>query len=255
MKKTTGPNQQHKKDREKLCSQEKKTEKHLIFTMLTNTYRINDNHLKEARLPLLSDETVVSNDPGDGQNAFQRYALSLGLTFGTFMQLSILGTNSLVHSLWGPETLHTTMGKIGLQILYSVVTSTMSLIVLALIHNLVSIAYQQSRTNKSEDAALQDLLRKLEGCFITGALSGVCAMAWITTNLIFVQRQLTVFPIIMTLMSYYAFFYYYHSINNDNHYKNPNYNNDDEDEQTTEEGLYHRQVARYWVGAHQDIPL
>jgi hypothetical protein len=43
---------------------------------------------------------------------------------------------------------------------------------------LVSIAYQQSRTNKSEDAALQDLLRKLEGHFITGALSGVW-MAWI----------------------------------------------------------------------------
>jgi hypothetical protein len=200
-------------------------------------------NLKEARLPLLmTDETDVASDPRDDQKAFQRYALSLGLMVGTFMQLSTLGANFLVHSLCSATTLHTTMGKIGLPLLYSAVTSTMALIVLALIRNVVSISYyQESRSKKAEDVALQDLLRKLEGSFVVGALSGVC-MAWVTTDLIFAQRQLTVVPIMLT-MKYYIFFYFYHSSNNPDNPDN-NDNNNHEAEQAAE-GLFIRSSGGY----------
>jgi hypothetical protein len=216
----------------------KKTKNHQRQTMSATTYQTNDNHLKEARLPLLmtDDETDVASDPRDDQNAFRRYALSLGLMVGTLMQLSILGANFLVISLWSPETLQTNMlGKIGLPILYSLVTPTMTLIALAYIRNLVSIAYQESRTKKkSEDASLQVLLQKLEGSFISGAISGIC-MVWVATPLTVVQRQLT------PLVSYCIFSWFCDSSNDDDS------NNDlEEDEHTTaEEGLYIRSSCGY----------
>jgi uncharacterized membrane protein len=198
--------------------------------MSTNN-RTHKSHLKEARLPLLTED--CANEHPDVES-IQDYAFSLGLLIGTFMQLTtLLGAKCLVISLWSQEGLHTKLEMIGLPLLYGFVMSTMVVVVLVCIRKLLLLLYYKSngRTKKSEDSQ-QDFLRKFERRFITGAICGAC-MASAATGLI---GSIIVYPIILTWLSCYVFFCCCDSGNIDD---------DEENEQTSEDGLHIRSSGGY----------
>jgi hypothetical protein len=171
--------------------------------MSTNTYRIHESHLKEARLPLLTVD--CANEHAVDVENIQAYAFIMGLLVGNFMHIStLLVAKFLVIPLLSQEGLHSEVETIGLPLLYGFGTSTMAVavavVVLVFMCKRVSSVYynlSNGRTQISEDS-LQDLLRKFECSFIKGVICGVC-MACSTTYLI-VEQQLAVVPIIFTLL-------------------------------------------------------
>jgi hypothetical protein len=200
--------------------------------MSTNIYPTHDSHLKEARLPLLTEDCATNEHP-DVEN-IQVYAfILLGLLVGTCMQLStILGAEFLVISVLSREGLPTLAERIVWSLLYGFGTSIMAVVVLVFMRKLVSSVYymRNGRTKISEDS-LQYLLRKYEYSIFMGALVGVGVASAATGRGI-------MFPLIFTWLSCYVFFCCFDSCN-DNH------DDDEENEQTYEEDFHTQSSGGY----------
>jgi hypothetical protein len=125
-----------------------------------------------TEVPLLQKQTRTM-----GQQVFTRFkatSLILGLLVGFFIQFSTLGANYLIISLWGADVMTTSQRDIVLfSLLWSFFTSTMAIVILAFLRNLVSASYD------GED--FDDMVLHMECRFIVGALVGVCS-AWAATD-------------------------------------------------------------------------
>lgn len=105
---------------------------------------------------------------------FKTSSLLLGLIVGFFIQFSTLGANYLVISMWGEDVVQTSQRDIVIfSLLWSLFTSTMAIVILAFLRNLVSASYH------GED--LEEMILHMECRFVVGALIGVCT-AWAATD-------------------------------------------------------------------------
>jgi hypothetical protein len=206
--------------------------------MSTNTYRIheeNESHLKEARLPLLTED-CANEHPPDVKKNIQEYAFGLGLLVGTFMQLSaLLVAKFLLIALLSQEGLHSSIVEtMGLPLLCGFGASTMAVVVVVLVFmckRVSSVMYDNMSnggTQISEDDSLQDLLRKFECSFIKGAICGVCMASGAATCLLV---SWIVFPLMLTWLSCFVFFCCCDSGNDDD-------KDDEENEKTSEEDFH-----------------
>jgi hypothetical protein len=184
----------------------------------------------ESNLPLLNAREEDSDK--DSEIISKRshtYSLGLGLTVGTFMQLSTLGAHFLVLSVLSVEFVEkNSIDTFVLPALYSHFMA-MALIVLGFLRNLLSMAYGSGRTtdrnqpqvrtanDDDNDNLLQVMLFQLESRFIMGALIGEC-FAWTATDLLLgMERQGTFAAeaLLLTLMYCYVFDRYSDASSND----------------------------------------
>jgi hypothetical protein len=184
----------------------------------------------ESNLPLLNEDSSVK-DSEIISKRFHAYSLGLGLTVGTFMQLSTLGAHFLVLSVLSVDFVkQNSIDTWVLPALYSFCTLAMALIVLGFLRNLLAMAYGSGRTTDRnqpqlraanddvDDNLLQDMLFQLESRFVMGALIGVC-LAWTVTDLLLdIERQVTfaAVALLLTVMSCYVFGYYSDASSDDN---------------------------------------
>ena len=132
----------------------------------------------EAAEPLIqSDEKKLD------ERIFSRFkmsALALGLLVGLFIQLSTLGANFLVISLWGEDILNKTRQDIvWFSLIWSFLTSAMAIVILAFLRGIVSLTYFSILKESSD--ILEEMVLHLECRFVVGALIGVC-VAWTVTD-------------------------------------------------------------------------
>ena len=122
--------------------------------------------------------------------AFQQFknsSLYLGLLVGFFIQASTLGANYLVISVSGEDAMTTSKHNIVLfSLFWSLFTSSLAIIILAFLRNLVRATYETDEDNNEDDSRndqLDDMILHMECRFVVGALVGVC-MAWALTDMI-----------------------------------------------------------------------
>lgn len=170
---------------------------------LTYVAVFDDNAMDE---PLLPKDNVndIEEDAGSRNNEttssswlfrrFQRSSLVLGLLMGFLIQFSTLGANSLAAVIWGKDVvLHSSarMDVLVFSTAWSVVTSVMAVIMLAVIRNLVSMTHRAFANDDNNTAStltinIDDWLMQLECRYVVGALVGVC-LAWSWTDLLLGQ--------------------------------------------------------------------
>jgi hypothetical protein len=123
--------------------------------------------------PLLEQEpSAVINDAVFFR--FKTSSLVLGLMVGFFIQFSTLGANYLALSYMGESILSVTQRDLILfSLFWSLLTSTMAILVLAFLRSLISSTYQ------GED--VEDIVLHMECRYVIGALIGVCT-AWAATD-------------------------------------------------------------------------
>jgi hypothetical protein len=127
----------------------------------------------KAEEPLL--EKPLTSFIGDEVFArFKTSSLVLGLMVGFFIQFSTLGANYLALSFMGESILSITQRDLILfSLFWSLLTSTMAILVLAFLRNLVFATYV------GED--IEDIILHMECRYVIGALIGVCS-AWAATD-------------------------------------------------------------------------
>jgi hypothetical protein len=126
---------------------------------------------------------------------FKRSSLFLGLMVGFFIQFSTLGANYLVISIWGEEVLSSSKQDIVIfSLLWSFFTSTMAIVILAFLRNLVSSTYSR------ESPELDDMILHMECSFVVGALVGVC-VAWAATDVILGMSAQIVYSLVTLVIA------------------------------------------------------
>ena len=121
--------------------------------------------------PLLEQPTEDKNMKRQ-LTRFRSSSLALGLIVGFFIQLFTLGSNYLIISMRGEDVMQTSQQDIIL-LLWSFFTSTMAIVILVFLRNLVCVA--------CEVDAYDEMIIQLECRFIVGALIGVFS-AWAATD-------------------------------------------------------------------------
>lgn len=128
----------------------------------------------KAEEPLLQKLTTTIGQVGQVFTCFRLSSLVLGLVVGCFIQMSTLGANYLIISIWGEDVILNGQRDIVIfSMLWSLVTSTTAIVILAFLRNIVSVSYD------GED--IEDVILKMECRFVVGALIGVCG-AWAATD-------------------------------------------------------------------------
>ena len=147
----------------------------------------HDNNMEE---PLIqqSPKTGEAEEQKDRQHASVKLSsLLLGLMVGFFIQFSTLGANYLVITLWGEDVMNTSKSDIILfSLLWSFFTSSMAIVILAFIRNLLSASYTGSD--------FDSVVMHMECRFVVGALIGVCS-AWAATDYILGMSQQIVYSV------------------------------------------------------------
>ena len=101
-------------------------------------------------------------------------SLLLGLLVGFFIQFSTLGANYLVVTVWGEDVLNTSKNEIiTISILWSLFTSSMAIVILAFLRNVILVSYR--------GVEMDHVVLHVECRFVVGALVGVCS-AWAFTD-------------------------------------------------------------------------
>ena len=138
----------------------------------------------KAEEPLLSKEeqcasaaTPNSTTTTIGIEVFTRFKSSsfiLGIIVGFFIQFSTLGANYLALSFMGEAILDVTQRDLILfSLIWSLITSTMAIAVLAFLRKLLFTMYI------GQD--IEDIVLHMECRYVVGALIGVCT-AWAATD-------------------------------------------------------------------------
>lgn len=113
----------------------------------------------------------------------------MGVLIGFLIQLSTLGANYMVMTMWEGDILNKSKTDITtFAVVWSFFTSAMAIIMLALLRNLVSIAYT-SVLKKSEDM-VEEMILHMECRFVVGALIGVCTAWAVTDALVGLETQI-----------------------------------------------------------------
>jgi hypothetical protein len=127
-----------------------------------------------------AEEPLLEKEPESTEceatfSRFHNCSLALGLLVGVFIQLSTLGANYLIISLWGEEFVAKVSQRdiVVFSLAWSLITSTMAMIVLAVVRNTFSAVYKGEQ--------FDDIILHLECRFVVGALIGVCT-AWAATD-------------------------------------------------------------------------
>ena len=152
------------------------------------TYDDSTNNTLEA--PLLeqrpSDEEEITQEEAQ-QTSIKISSLCLGLLVGFFIQFSTLGANYLVISLWGDDVLNTSKREIiVISLLWSFFTSSMAIVILAFLRNMVVASYR--------GADLDHVVLHVECRFVVGALVGVCS-AWAVTDYLLGMAQQIIYSV------------------------------------------------------------
>lgn len=114
-------------------------------------------------------------------------SLLLGLLVGFFIQFSTLGANYLVISIWGEDVMNTSKREIILfSLLWSFFTSSMAIVILAFLRNLLSASFYGND--------LDTVVLHMECRFVVGALVGVCS-AWAATDYVLGMSQQIVYSV------------------------------------------------------------
>ena len=132
----------------------------------------------KAEEPLLSkEEQCASSSPVIGAELFARFKSSsfvLGIVVGFFIQFSTLGANYLALTLMGEAILNVTQRELIIfSLIWSLLTSTMAIIVLAFLRKIIFTSYL------GKD--IEDIVLHMECRYVVGALIGVCT-AWAATD-------------------------------------------------------------------------
>jgi hypothetical protein len=136
----------------------------------------------EATEPLIEQEHEHHQLEEKVFSSFKFSALALGFLVGFFIQCSTLGANFLAITIWGEDMI--TMPKriiLAFSLLWSLFTSTVAIVILGLLRNLISITYHAIRLNSEE--LLEEMVLHVECSFVVGTLVGVC-LAWTTTDIV-----------------------------------------------------------------------
>jgi len=138
--------------------------------------------------PLLEQRPKAGEELEDNQHSNVKISsLLLGLLVGFFIQFSTLGANYLVISLWGEDVVHTSKREIVIfSLLWSFFTSSMAIVILAFLRNLLSASYY----GKDFDS----VVLHMECRFVVGALVGVCS-AWAATDYVLGMSQQIIYSV------------------------------------------------------------
>ena len=135
----------------------------------------------KAEEPLLSKEEqqcANSSSPTTiGTEVFARFKSSsfiLGIIVGFFIQFSTLGANYLALSFMGEAILNVTQRDLIIfSLIWSLITSTMAIVVLAFLRKILFTTYLGTD--------IEDVVLHMECRYVVGALIGVCT-AWAATD-------------------------------------------------------------------------
>ena len=146
-----------------------------------------DNSMEE---PLLEQPPKTGEAQEEEENQHSKVktsSLLLGLMVGFFIQFSTLGANYLAITLWGEDVMNTSKADIILfSLLWSFFTSSMAIVILAFLRNLIEASY----TGDDFD----NVILHLECRFVVGALIGVCS-AWAATDYVLGMSQQIVYSV------------------------------------------------------------
>jgi hypothetical protein len=152
----------------------------------------------KAEEPLLSkEEQCASATPSTtvGAEVFARLKSSsfiLGIIVGFFIQFSTLGTNYLALSFMGEAILNVTQRDLIIfSLIWSLITSTLAIVVLAFLRKLLYTMYI------GQD--IEDIVLHMECRYVVGALIGVCT-AWAATDVALGMPDQVIYSIV-TLIS------------------------------------------------------
>jgi hypothetical protein len=134
----------------------------------------------KAEEPLLSKEEQCVSSPttthiaADVLARFKSSSFILGIIVGFFIQFSTLGANYLALSFMGEAILNVTQWDLIIfSLVWSLITSTMAIIILAFLRKLLYAMYM--------DQDIEDMVLHMECRYVVGALIGVCT-AWAATD-------------------------------------------------------------------------
>jgi hypothetical protein len=155
----------------------------------------------KAEEPLLSKEqssstTTATPTSTIGVEVFSRFKLSsllLGIMVGFFIQFSTLGANYLALSFMGEAILSVTQRDlIVFSLIWSLITSTMAIVVLAFLRNLIFTTYV--------GGDIEDIVLHMECRYVVGALIGVCT-AWAATDVALGMTGQVVYSVITLIVA------------------------------------------------------
>lgn len=132
---------------------------------------------------------------------FKTYSLLIGLCCGVFVQLSTLGANFLLLSLCGDDAIANQSDSEALlfSLLWSIFTSCLALVVLALLRALVKSILDISwskNTHEDEETRFErdTFMMAVEVRYVVGALMGVC-LAWTCTDILLGMQSLALYSL------------------------------------------------------------
>lgn len=134
--------------------------------------------------------------------SFHTSTLILGFMVGVIIQLSTMGANFLIMTVYGDDAISSTKDIIIFSLIWSTVTSTMAFFILGFIRNLLKAGYRNmTSANGDEEAGiseeLDDIILNVECRFVVGAMMGVC-LSWTVTD-IFLGLNVQVMYSLITL--------------------------------------------------------
>ena len=146
-----------------------------------------NNSMEEPLLEQPPKTSEAQEEEENQHSSVKTSSLLLGLMVGFFIQFSTLGANYVVIILWGEDVMNTSKSDIILfSLLWSFFTSSMAIVILAFLRNLIEASYT------GDD--FENVILHLECRFVVGALIGVCS-AWAATDYVLGMAQQIIYSV------------------------------------------------------------